>query len=531
MKLRLSRYKSYIINLLVPAIVFGFITGTLTSIVVMLYKLCAKYIIHFSKVGYDYLREHLYFVPLVIIGLLGVSLLLAYIYKKTPNVKGGGIPTSVGILRGIITFQWFKNLIGVFLLSLSSFLIGVPLGNEGPSVQMGTAIGRGSVYTFAKKQRAWDRYSMTGGACAGFSVATGAPISGIFFAIEEAHQRISPTIVIMASSSVLFASITSKLLSPVFGVSEKLFAIPDLPILGVKSYWIPLVVGLVVGIFSALFLNYYKLLDKIHDVWLKKVPHFVKIFTVLVLTVVLGLCSFSFISTGHELILELFNNNGTILVLLLILLVRTTLTLGANKTGITGGTFIPVLALGALVASIVGKALVYFGLDSGMYTVILVLGITSCISGSIKMPLTAIMFALEALSCADNVIPVVIASFVAFLVTEMIGVKSINDEVIEMRLEDEEEKPNQVTREIFVTVQKGSFAVGKQIRDIFWPKNLFVLSVKHQQSNTSVDEHGGKEIRENDLLHIRYSTSNEVDMKNELLAIIGEQELVFEEEK
>ena len=202
---------------------------------------------------------------------------------------------------------------------------------------------------------------------------------------------------------------------------------------------------------------------------------------------------------------------------------------GANKTGITGGTFIPVLALGALVASIVGKALMYFGLDSGMYTVILVLGITACISGSIKMPLTAIMFALEALSCAENVIPVVIASFVAFLVTEMIGVKSINDEVIEMRLEDEEEKPNQVTREIFVTVQKGSFAVGKQIRDIFWPKNLFVLSVKHQKSNTSVDEHGGKEIRENDLLHIRYSTSNEVDMKNELLAIIGEQELVFEE--
>ncbi len=529
MRLRLSRYKSYIINLLVPAIVFGFITGTLTSIVVMLYKLCAKYIIRFSEEAYGYLREHLYFVPLVIIGLLGVSFLLAYIYKKTPNIKGGGIPTSVGILRGIITFHWLKNLIGVFLLSLSSFLIGVPLGNEGPSVQMGTAIGRGSVYTFAKKQRAWDRYSMTGGACAGFSVATGAPISGIFFAIEEAHQRISPTIVIMASSSVLFASITSKLLSPIFGVSEKLFEIPDLPILEVKSYWIPLVVGLVIGIFSALFLNYYKLIDKVHDIWLKKVPHFIKIFAVLALTVVLGLCSFSFISTGHELILELFKNNGTILVLLLVLLVRTSLTLSANKTGITGGTFIPVLALGALVASVVGKALIYFGLDSGMYTVILVLGITACISGSIKMPLTAIMFSLEARSCADNVIPVVIASFVAFLVTEMIGVKSINDTVIEIRLDDEEEKPNKVTREIFVTVQKGSFAVGKQIRDIFWPKNLFVLSVKHQQSSTEVDEHGGKEIRENDLLHIRYSTSNENDMKNELLAIIGEQELVFEE--
>ena len=529
MKSRLSRYKSYIINLMVPAIVFGFVTGTLTSLIVMLYKLCAKHIIHFSQTAYEYLRAHLYILPLVLIGLFAVSLLLAFIYKKTPNVKGGGIPTSVGILRGIITFHWLKNLIGVFLLSLSSFLMGVPLGNEGPSVQMGTAIGRGSVYTFAKKHRAWDRYSMTGGACAGFSVATGAPISGIFFAIEEAHQRISPTIVIMASSSVLFASITSKLMSPILGVSEKLFEIPDLPVLDVKSYWIPLVVGVVIGIFSALFLNYYKLIDHVHDVWLKKIPHFVKIFAVLVLTVILGLCSFSFISTGHELILELFESKGTILFLLLVLLVRTTMTLSANKTGITGGTFIPILTLGAVLASIVGKALISFGVDSGMFTVILVLGITACISGCIKMPLTAIMFALEALSCADNVIPVVIVSFVAFLATEMIGVKSINDEVIEMRLDDEEEKPNQVTREIFVTVQKGSFAVGKQIRDIFWPKNLFVLSVKHQQSNTEVDEHGGKEIRENDLLHIRYSTADEENMKQELLAIIGEQELVLEQ--
>ena len=30
---------------------------------------------------------------------------------------------------------------------------------------------------------------MTGGACAGFSTATGAPISGILFAVEEAHQN------------------------------------------------------------------------------------------------------------------------------------------------------------------------------------------------------------------------------------------------------------------------------------------------------------------------------------------------------
>lgn len=527
---RLNKYKGYVLNLLMPALVFGFITGTLTSVIVILYKLCAKHIIHISENAYVYLREHIYLLPLVLLAILGISLILAYIYKKTPNIKGGGIPTSVGILRGIITFKWLRSLIGVFLLSLTSFLIGVPLGNEGPSVQMGTAVGRGSVYTFAKKHRAWDRYSMTGGACAGFSVATGAPISGILFAIEEAHQRISPTIVIVASSSVLFANITSRLLCPLLGVSERLFEIPSIPTLDVKEYWLPLVVGLAIGLFSVGFLYYYRLIDKFHDKTLQKIPHFVKIFAILTLTVALGIISFSYISTGHELILELFENKETVLVLAIILIVRTTLTLSANASGITGGTFIPILALGALVASLAGEGLLALGVDSELYTIILVLGITACISGSMKMPLTAIIFALEALSCYDNIIPVVITSFIAFLVTEMFGVKSINDVVIENRMEDEDHGTSQRVIDTYVTVQRGAFAIGKQIRDIFWPRNLFVLSLKHTSSNAEIDEHGGKEIREGDILHIRY-TATDSSTKEELLAIVGNQPIDENEDK
>ena len=149
--------------------------------------------------------------------------------------------------------------------------------------------------------------------------------------------------------------------------------------------------------------------------------------------VVLGLVSFSFISTGHELSLELFEGYGTILFLLLILFVRTTLTLSANVSGITGGMFLPILSLGALVSSILGKAFVALGGDTRLYSVIIVLGITACIAGSMKMPLTAIVFSLEALSCHDNIIPVVITAFVAYLITELFGVKSINDTIIELR--------------------------------------------------------------------------------------------------
>ncbi len=520
------KYKNYLTNLLFPAFIFGSITGVLTAVVVLLYKLCAKYVIAFSEQGYHLLREHLLFVLPVAAVLLGLSVLFAYIYKKMPNLRGGGIPTSIGILRGIITFGWLRNLLGVFFLSLSSFLIGVPLGNEGPSVQMGTAVGRGAVYSLAKKHRAWDRYSMTGGACAGFSVATGAPISGMLFAIEEAHQRVSPMLLIVSSTSVMFAHITSTLLAPVLGVSTELFPSLQLHALKVGDIWLPVVVGLVIGLFAVVFLKYFRIIKTFVSEKLPKVPHAARIFVIFAVTLVLGLCSFSFISTGHELILELFDDMTPIWMLLLILLVRSTLTLSANSAGITGGTFIPILTLGAVLASVLGKIMTaLFGLGAEYETMILVLGIIACISGMMKMPLTALLFSIEALSCYENIPYVIVVVTVSFTITELFGAKSINDHVLESRIESQNEGKTTKVIDTFVTVQKNAFAIGKQVRDIFWPANLFVLSIKHDQRHgAEVDGHGGKELREGDELHVRYSTFDETVSKAELTAIVGEQE-------
>ena len=83
----------------------------------------------------------------------------------------------------------------------------------------------------------------------------------------------------------------------------------------------------------------------------------------------------------------------------------------------------------------------------------------------------------------------------------------------------------------YVVVQKDAFAVGKQIRDIFWPRNLFVLSTKKASSNTKIDVHGGKELGEGDILHIRYTTTDDMLTRRELFDIVGEQEIKEAEEK
>ena len=520
----MKRYKNYLINLIFPAFVFGSVTGVLTAFVILVYKLCAKYVISFSETGYHYLGENLWLVPIIAAALFGISFLVAFIYKKLPYIKGGGIPTSIGVSRGILPFRWFLSLVGTFVMSLFSFLIGVPLGNEGPSVLMGTALGRGAVAPFYKKHRAWSRYSMTGGACAGFSVATGAPISGVVFAIEEAHQRISPMIIIVSSTSVMFSYITTEIFGSFFGVDARLFPKLNLTALNVSDVWIPLVVGIVVGLFSVLFLKLYGLLSKLFNKKLSKVPTQYKIFAILLATLALGVCSHSFISTGHELMLSLFESSPAIYLLLIILLVRSVLTLSGNVNGITGGMFVPLLALGAVLAGAVGKALcTSFSLSNEYYTVILVLGITACIAGMMKMPLTAILFALEALSCYNNILYVLVAAGVSFVITEIFSVKSINDIALENRVEEIDEDKQVRVVDTFVTVQNGAFAVGKQIRDIFWPANLFVLSVKRESEAAKVDEHGGKFLNEGDVLHVRYSTTDEAVLREELMSIVGEQ--------
>ena len=143
-----------------------------------------------------------------------------------------------------------------------------------------------------------------------------------------------------------------------------------------------------------------------------------------------------------------------------------------------------------------------------------------------KTPLTAIFFAVEALSCYENILYVIVASALAFIITEIFGVKSINDSVLDTRAEEQNEGKTPKVIDTFVVVQRGAFAIGKQIRDIFWPNNLFVLSLKHDETKSAeLDEHGGKAIREGDTLHVRYSTYDEESTTEELLAIVGEQKI------
>lgn len=502
----------HLVRAILPAVGIGMLSGALASAIVCVYKFCAKYAVTLPEHLVEFLSPRLWLLPLILVLFAGISLVVSLIHEKEPDLCGGGIPASIGTLRGWFRFHWLKESVGCFFLSLLSFLLGVPLGTEGPSVQMGCAMGAGVIRALPEKHRAWERYSMTGGACAGFSVATGAPLSGILFAIEEAHQRISPLIVLVALVSVLFADLTSSILSPLLGVEKALFPALEIPVLSLKEMWIPLLLGLILGLFAVLFLVFYRLLNGGVQKSLKKIPKWVLILSVFVLTLAAAFVSSDFISTGHHLILSLMEESPGVLLLFGILVVRSFLTVGANTVGITGGIFLPILAIGAVAASLCTRIFAVFGIGGEYHHLILALGICAAIAGMMQMPLTAIFFTVEALGCSRNLLPVIITATVAYLIPEVFGVKSTNEQVLERR----EHRLNQgesVSGEMDLTVASSSFAVGKEVRDIFWPRGVFVLSVEKKED--------GSVLRGEDRIHLRYTTTDPAKLRLELTAIAG----------
>ena len=187
-----SRLYNRITNLFVPCLIFSAITGFFTAIITTVFKLLAEYVIHLSTSAYAAVREDPIWLPILVAAAAALGLAAALILSISHSCRGGGIPTSVAAIRGIFSFKWVGAILLLPISALLTFLAGLPLGTEGPCVQMGTAVGDGVIsHIGGKKHKGWRRYIMTGGASAGFSIATASPISAIMFSIEELHKRFS----------------------------------------------------------------------------------------------------------------------------------------------------------------------------------------------------------------------------------------------------------------------------------------------------------------------------------------------------
>ncbi|MCM1290086.1 MAG: ClC family H(+)/Cl(-) exchange transporter [Corallococcus sp.] len=529
-----QKYRYYLLNVVIPVLVYGAFTGLLVGTVVYFFKLGAEWLSEKSVEIYHAAQAN----PWLIFAILGGAAALAFVawllQRWASETKGGGIPRAEGVLRGILTFRWLRTAIAVIVNSFISFFSGLPLGSEGPSVLLGTAIG-GGTSKLPLSHDSWNRYIMTGGACAGFAVATVAPVTGILFALEEAHKRFTPMIFLMSLSSVLFGVTASNLWGMALGKEAAPLFDVALVSLKMSDIWVPLLLGLFVAIVACGYNLFVFWMGKTYDGKLKKIPQWAKLLVVFVLTAVIGVIAVgNFNGTdalygGGGLITKLAANGETSAasmswyIIFILLLIRFFTIAFATSSGATGGVFIPMLSIGALLGAVCAELFCAMGMRPELYGTVVILSMTAFMGAATRAPLTALVFTVECTWNFTNLFYVAITVFVSYLLCEIVKVEPLYDVLLERMVETQNKGKTHKILKLNYVVAEDAFAVSKSVRDILWPANTKVGDIAAGDRVKRMDDDGEKKIHAGDRLTIIAQTFDEELTKTELEQILGKQ--------
>ncbi|NSB14292.1 H+/Cl- antiporter ClcA [Clostridium beijerinckii] len=78
-----------------------------------------------------------------ILALIVIGYIVGLIVKYEPMIGGNGIPQVEGVLLRKLDMTWWKVILGKSLGGVIFIGSGLSLGIEGPSVQLGAAVGQG----------------------------------------------------------------------------------------------------------------------------------------------------------------------------------------------------------------------------------------------------------------------------------------------------------------------------------------------------------------------------------------------------
>ena len=521
-------YKSYFKNVIVPVFVYGAFTGLLVGTIVYFFKWVAEFLTEKSGEIYHYAQTHPWIAVAVVTGAIALAFVAYFLQKWAPETMGGGIPRAEGVLRGLLTFRWLRTAISVIVNSWISFFVGLPLGSEGPSVLLGTAIGGGTC-RLPLSHDSWNRYIMTGGASAGFAVATGAPVTGILFALEETHKRFTPMIFLMAMSSVLFGVTASNLWAMALGHSpEPLFNVGALMgQFAMKDIWVPVVLGLVIAGVACGYNLFVFWIGKLYDTKLKRIPQWAKLAIVFALTAIIGLLAFgefdgsNALFGGGGLIVGLAGGSFTWKIIFALLVIRFLTIAFSTGSGATGGVFIPMLSIGALLGALLGNAFVAMGMDETLFATVVMLSMSAFMGATTRAPLTALVFMVECTWSFSNLFYVAITVFLSYFICELVNVEPLYDVLLERMIHKQNAgKEHKIVRLTYV-VKEGAFAVGKAVRDILWPSNTKVSEIVAADQVKRMDDDGEKKIHVGDTVTIITQTFDEAATRAELDEILG----------
>lgn len=407
----------------------------------------------------------------VLVTMLGAATAVAITRRYAPEASGSGIPHLEAVLQRFRHLHWKRLLPVKFFGGILAIGSGMALGREGPTVQMGGAVGEAVSRLLKVSER--ERLTLiSAGAGAGLAAAFNAPLSGLIFVLEEVRRDFQPIVFGAAFIAAVIADIIAQIGSGQFPV----FAVPAYPMPPLTALPVFAVLGTVAGILGVLFNRALMMVSKLYA----RIPARFAIAAAALTGGAIGLVGWfspELIGSGHSLAESALTGKLALAVIPLFFVLRFMMTTTSYSTGAPGGIFAPMLVLGALIGLAVGQvANAWFPNAAPIPGVFAVVGMAAYFTAIVRAPLTGIMLIVEMTGNYALMLPLLVSCFCAYVVAEAMKELPIYEALLERDLRRGGDLS--LIKEPAVvefTIQAGAPFAGQQIRFLGLPPGCILV--------------------------------------------------------
>ena len=387
--------------ILVLALVIGALTG---SAVVAFILLTGRLGMRLYPMGGEPWRRLLFPV--------GGSLAIGYLlYRYFPNARGSGVPQTKAALfarEGRITL---RTVVGKFVCTSATLASGIPLGREGPSVQVGAGIASvlGRLLGLSNEQV---KKLIPVGAAAAVAAAFNTPLAAVLFALEEIMGDLNAPVM----GAVVLASATSWMVLRLLLGNNPLFKVPQYQLVSPWEFAAYAVLGVAGGVVSVAFT---RLLLGMRARFLR-FPQNTVWFQPLAGGLLVGLMGWfvpQVMGVGYEYVGDALNGRMVFHLMILLLVLKLFAVTTSYASGNAGGIFGPALFIGAMVGGTVGTIAHHlfpaFTATPGAYALV---GMGAVFAGIVRAPMTSVVMIFEMTQDYAVIVPLMIANLVSLFV-------------------------------------------------------------------------------------------------------------------
>lgn len=517
----------------VNLVLISLLTGLFSGVVVTFYNILAHIGEETSVKLYGMLFDNPAFIPLLFLGLAAGAVVIGTFVRFVPMIRGSGIPQIEGAARGIIRFKWYVTMCSMFAASLACIFLGLSAGAEGPSLEIGGCAGEAVGKTLKRNQMV-RRLQIAGGSSAGLAVAFNAPVTGLFFAMEEAFRSFSPQVFVCAALSIVTALFTRNAIRPPLGYGVGFtfenFIFPENFSFSYCLWIIPAAV--VAALAGVAFYHSVTVAKKLF----KKITFFKgagKYIIPFMLAGAFGLITPYAMGGGHSFI-EALGTHGTgeisiesvfgisvVASILIVFVFKYMAGVMAMGCGIPCGVFIPMLAMGAGLGGVLSIAFVAMGMDPAFCDYFIIICMSVFFTTIVKAPITGIVMVFELTGQFTNFLPVLLGVAIGYLISMLFKLEPIYEKNLDAFIADEKLYENVRKERISLIVQPHSKAEMNKVRAIIWPTNGLVVEVV--SDGTVIVPDGEYIFKAGDTLVFECETDSLEELYGYLYEIVGKQ--------